>query len=153
MGPVDPKFIFYKLLDTFKKSRHILQCHQNTAVYSVNNCQEIEKWFNWPHSSLMLQFIWAMNCKQWCLDTSSMLGSMKTGRAVTIFHFWYEKMIFSFSFSYGSCFRPRSRTKRSAKTHTKIVCCFWLLQTTYMEEMKAGSTGPPVQVTPLSPML
>ena len=61
-------------------------------------------------------------------------------------------MNFSFLFSYGSSFRPRSRTKRSAKTQTKIVCCLWLLQTTHMEEMKAGSTGPPVQLTPLSPM-
>ena len=34
---------------------------------------------------------------------------------------------------------------------TKIICRFWLLQTTYMEEMKAGSTCPPVQLTPLSP--
>ena len=33
-----------------------------------------------------------------------------------------------------------------------IICCFWLLQTTYMEEMKGGSTGPPVRLTPLSPM-
>ena len=90
-------------------------------------------------------------CKQWYFDTSSMLRSMKTRRAITIFHFWYQKMIFSFLFSYGSCFRPRSRTKRSAKTQTKIVCCFWLLQTTHMEEMKAGSTGPPVQLIPLSP--
>ena len=92
-------------------------------------------------------------CKKWCLDTSSMLGSMKTRRAVTIFHFWYQKKIFLFSFSYGSCSRPRNRTKRSARTQTKIICCFWLLQTTHMEEMKAGSTGTPVQLTPLSPIL
>ena len=82
-----------------------------------------------------------------------MLGSMKTRRAITVFHFWYQKMNFSFLFSYGSCFTPRSRTKRSAKTKTKIVCCFWLLQTTHMEEVKAGSTGPPVQLTPLSPIV
>ena len=49
-------------------------------------------------------------------------------------------MIFTFLFSYGSCPRPRSRTKRSARTQTKIICCFWLLQ-----------TGPPVQLSPLSP--
>ena len=91
-------------------------------------------------------------CKKWCLDKSSMLGSMTTRRAVTIFHFWYQKMIFSFLFSYGSCSRPRSRTKSSARTQTKIICCFWLLQTTQMEEMKAGSTGTPVQLTPLSPI-
>ena len=60
-------------------------------------------------------------------------------------------MFFSFQFSYGSCPRPRSRTKRSVITQTKIICCFWLLQTTYMEGMKAGSTGPPVQMTPFSP--
>ena len=72
---------------------------------------------------------------------------MKTRSAFTIFNFWYQKMIFSFLFSYGSCPRPRS----SAKTQPKITCCFWLLQTTYMEEMKGGSTGPPVQLTLLSP--
>ena len=77
---------------------------------------------------------------------------MKTQSAFTIFHFWYQKMIFSFLFSYGSYPRPRSRTKRSVSTQTTIICCFWLLQTTYMEEMKAGSTGPPVQLTPLSPI-
>ena len=88
-------------------------------------------------------------CKKWCLDTSSMLGSMKTRRAVT--KSWFKKMIFSFPFSYGSCSRPRSRNKSSARTQTKIIYCFWLLQTTHMEEMKAGSTGTPVQLTPLSP--
>ena len=62
-------------------------------------------------------------------------------------------MIFSFLFFNGSCCRPRSRTKRSARTQSKIIRCFWLLQTTHMEEMKAGSTGPPVQLTPLSPIL
>ena len=81
-------------------------------------------------------------CKKWCLDTSSILGSMKTQSVFTIFPFWYQKMIFSFLFSYGSCPRPRSRTKRSARTQTKIVCCLWVLQTTYMEEMKAGLTDP-----------
>ena len=81
-----------------------------------------------------------------------MLGSMKTRSAFTIFHFWCQKMIFSFLFSYGSCPRSRSRTKRSVRTQTKIICCFWLLQTTYMEEMKAGSTGPLVQLTLLSPI-
>ena len=91
-------------------------------------------------------------CEQWCLDTSIMLGSMKTESALKIFHFWYQKMIFSFLFSYGSCPGPRSRTKKTARTQTKIICCFWLLQTTYMTEMKAGSTGPPVQLTPLSPI-
>ena len=60
-------------------------------------------------------------------------------------------MIFSFLFSYGSCPRRRSRTKRSTRTQTKIICCFWLLQTTYMEDIKGGSSGPPVQLTPLSP--
>ena len=77
------------------------------------------------------------------------LGSMKTRRAVTIFHFWYKKMIFSFLFYYGSCSRLRSRSKRSARAQTKIFSCFWLLQTTHMEEMKARSTGTPVQLTPL----
>ena len=75
---------------------------------------------------------------------------MKTRSAFTIFHFWYQKMIFSFLISQGSCPRPRGRTKRSVRAQTKIICCFWLLQTTYMGEMKDGSTGPPVQ--PLSPM-
>ena len=92
-------------------------------------------------------------CELWCLSTTSILGSMKTRSTFTIFHFWYQKMIFSFLFSYGSCPRPRRRTKRSARTQAKIICCFWLLQTTYMEEIKAGSTCPPVQLTPLSPML
>ena len=81
-----------------------------------------------------------------------MLGSMKTQSALTIFHFWYQKMICCFLFSYGSCSTPRSRTKRTARTQAKMICCFWLLQTTYMEEMKAGSTGPPVQLSPLSPI-
>ena len=62
-------------------------------------------------------------------------------------------MIFSLLFSYGSCCRPRCRTKKSARTQSKIIRCFWLLQTTHMEEIKAGSTGPPVQLTPLSPIL
>ena len=92
-------------------------------------------------------------CELWCIDKSSILGSMKTLSAFTIFHFWYQQMIFSFLFPYGSCPRPRSITKRSAKHKLKIICCFWLLQTTYMEEMKGGSTGPPVQLTPLSPIL
>ena len=77
--------------------------------------------------------------------------SMKTRSAFTVFHFWYQKMTFTFLFSYGSCPRPRDRTKRSTRTQTKIVCCFWLLQTIYIDEMKAGSTGPPVQLTPLFP--
>ena len=38
---------------------------------------------------------------------------MKIRSAFTIFHFWYQKMIFSF-FSYGSCPRSRSRTKMVA---------------------------------------
>ena len=64
-----------------------------------------------------------------------------------------SKNDFSFLISYGSCLdqevgpkipqehkknnkkipcpRPRSRTKRSARTETKIICFFWLLQTTY----------------------
>ena len=93
-------------------------------------------------------------CEEWCLNTSiTVLGSMKTESALTTFHFWYQKMIFRFLFSYGSCSKPRSRTKRTARTQTKIICCFWLLQTTYMAEMKAGSTGIPVQLTPLSPIL
>ena len=90
--------------------------------------------------------------KYWCLDTSSILGSIKTRSAFTIFHFWYQKMIFSLLFSCGSCPRSRSRTKRSVRTQTKIICCFWLLQTTYMEEIKGGSTGPPVQLTLLPPI-
>ena len=88
-------------------------------------------------------------CKKWCLDTSSFLVSMKTRRALTIFLFCYQKMIFSFLFYYGSCSRLRSRSKRSARAQTKIFSSLWLLQTTHMEEMKAGSTGTPVQLTPL----
>ena len=61
-------------------------------------------------------------------------------------------MNFSFLFSYGSCPRRRSRTKKSVRTQTKITCGFWLLQTTYMEEIKGGSSCPPVQLTPLSPI-
>ena len=41
-------------------------------------------------------------------------------------------------------------SKRSERTQTKILGCFWLLQITNMEEIKAGSSGPPVQLTPLS---
>ena len=62
-------------------------------------------------------------------------------------------MIFSFLFSYGSCPRPSRKTKRSVRTQPKILCCFWLLQTTYPEEMKDVSTGPPVQLTLLSPTI
>ena len=83
-----------------------------------------------------------------------MLGCIKTRSAFTIFHFWYQKMIFCFLFFYGSCPGPRSRTNRSERTQTNIICCCWLLQTTYsMEVMKAGSTGTPVQLTPLSPII
>ena len=54
--------------------------------------------------------------------------------------------------SHGSC--PDQEVGPKGKQEHKLkfyVCCFWLLQTTCMEEMKAGSTGPPVQLTPLSP--
>ena len=64
-------------------------------------------------------------------------------------------MISAFLFFYSSCPRPRSRTKRSATTRTKIICCFLLLQTTYTKEMKAGSTGPALpyrQVSFLNPI-
>ena len=61
------------------------------------------------------------------------------------FHFGIKKSDFSFLISYGSYPRLRSTTKRSART--KIIYCFWLLQTAYMEEMKAGSADPPVQLT------
>ena len=91
-------------------------------------------------------------CNKWCLDTSSMLGSIKTGRVVTIFHFWYQKIILSSYFLMVNVVDQEVGQKRSARTQTKIICCFWLLQTTHMEEMKAGSTGPPVQLTPLSPI-
>ena len=36
-------------------------------------------------------------CELWCLNTSSILGSMKNQSAFTIFQFWYQKMIFSLS--------------------------------------------------------
>ena len=72
---------------------------------------------------------------------------MKPQSTFTVFNFWFQKIIFAFLFSYGSCFRPRSRTKRSARKQTKIICCFWLLQTTNMEEIKGGSSGPPVQTS------
>ena len=90
-------------------------------------------------------------CELWCRDTSIMLGSMKTQSSFTVFNFWYQKMNFSFLFSYGSCPRRRSRTKKSARTQTKIICGFWLLQTTHTEEIKGGLSGPPVQLNPLSP--
>ena len=42
-------------------------------------------------------------------------------------------MNFSFLFSYGSYPRPRSRTKRSARTQTKIIiCCCEVLGRTLM---------------------
>ena len=67
---------------------------------------------------------------------------MKTLSAFTIFHFWCPKMIVSFLFSYGSCPRPRSRAKWSARTQTKITSGSYKQHRLYMEEMKAGSTGP-----------
>ena len=85
--------------------------------------------------------------EQWCIDTSSMLGFLKS-QSANNFSLLVSKTDFSLLFSYGSCPRPRSRSKRSART--QIVCC-WLLQITYMVEMKAGSTAPPVQLIPLSP--
>ena len=76
---------------------------------------------------------------------------MKTRNAFTIFHFWYQKMIFPSNFLMVHVLDQEVGPKGLQEKQTKIVCCFWLLQTTYMEEMKAGSTSPPVQLTPLSP--
>ena len=85
--------------------------------------------------------------EQWCIDTSSMLGSLKS-QSANNFSLLVSKTDFSLLFAYGSCPRRRNRTKRSART--QILWC-WLLQITYMEEMKPGSTALPVQLIPLSP--
>ena len=76
---------------------------------------------------------------------------MKTRSVFNNFSLLVTKNEFFLLIFYSSCPRPRRRTKRSVRTQTKIICCFWLLQATNMKEMNAGSTGPPVQLTPLSP--